>query len=107
MKRKADADTAVTKQEETNRKEQAEANAKRAVDTVAKPREQPANKQIISYEVLSKREDANGKFFMELLVSSTASRNEVMALAESLKQQFADQYKIIDIFDARCMGVSW
>ncbi len=57
--------------------------------------------KIISYEVLKKWDSAVGRFSMELLVSETASRQDILNLAKSLARRYAGKYLAIQIFDSR------
>jgi hypothetical protein len=60
-----------------------------------------ASEQTIPYEVLKKDKRRDGKLIIELLVSESAKKDEVMKLAESLRREYAGRYAFISIFDSR------
>lgn len=61
-----------------------------------------AGEKTIPYEVLEKSDvQKRGRFNMSILVSETASKEEVMALARSLQKKFAGEFALIEIYDSR------
>jgi hypothetical protein len=66
------------------------------------PREtQPAEKTI-SYEVLRKeKRRGDGKLILVVLVSESASKQDVLKLAESLRREHDGKFAHIEIFDFR------
>jgi hypothetical protein len=67
------------------------------------PSTDPAE-QTIPYEVLKNKKRGDGMLIMSLLVSETASKQDVLKLAESLKRQHEGKYASISIFDSREAG---
>lgn len=55
----------------------------------------------LSYKVLSESKRKNDKFSMNILVSEKASQQEVLNLAEYLRQKYYGKYNIINIFDSK------
>jgi hypothetical protein len=60
-----------------------------------------ASEKSIACEVLRCKKRADGKFFIDFLVSDSASKEEVLKLAESLRQQYDGKFACISIFDSR------
>jgi len=54
----------------------------------------------IDYQVLREWKIPAGGVGMELLVDETATKDEVLALAAHLREEYSDGYLIIDIFDS-------
>ncbi len=84
--------------------ERAEARQREQVAEQAKRDAQETRQQdekTISYEVLKKWGDPPGRFGMDILVSETAARADVMSLVNSLMRRYNDQYLVINIFDSR------
>jgi len=59
------------------------------------------DEKAISYEVIKKWGGPPGRFGMDILVSETAARGDVMSLANSLMRRYHDKYLVINIFDSR------
>ena len=55
----------------------------------------------IPYEVLSKKSGRSGKFTMDVLVDQSASKEDVMKLAESLRRKYSGEFQVISIYDSR------
>ncbi len=58
------------------------------------------SEKTMPYEVLEKKHRPDGKFIMSLLVSETATKEDVMKLAESLRREHAGKIASISIFDS-------
>ena len=54
----------------------------------------------IDYQVLREWKIPAGGIGMEFLVNESATREEVLALADHLREEYSDGYLIMDIFDS-------
>lgn len=55
----------------------------------------------IHYEILRQWDVNDEGLGMEILVDESASKRDVMKLAESLSKEYAGKYSVIDIYDSR------
>ena len=60
-----------------------------------------SRKKNIVYEVLKNKKRGDGKVFLDVLVSETASKQDVLRLAESLRREHAGKFATIGIYDSR------
>ena len=60
-----------------------------------------ASEETIPYEIVENEERPDGKCLMQLVVSETASQQEVLKLAEILRQKYTGKLGSICVFDSR------